>query len=147
MNVISTEVKVKPERSGEIPCGSLSIMLLLYSFRPYLSAKPTVGRFALGPPTGNPCGQVFKTYRFATIVFAPALVSTALELTKLSTFSLCIIMLLCKFGHRRLAFGGSPTGGRGTPKPFKAFPLGGRWIAEAKAKARRMRGRAMTSVT
>ena len=33
--------------------------------------------------------------------------------------------------------------GRGAP-PFKAFPLGGRWIAEALAKARRMRGRGMT---
>ena len=38
-------------------------------------------------------------------------------------------------------------GGRGTPLPFKAFPLGGRWIAEETAKARRMRGRAMTNET
>ena len=37
--------------------------------------------------------------------------------------------------------------GRGSPIPFKAFPLGGRWIAEATAKARRMRGRDMTNVT
>ena len=36
------------------------------------------------------------------------------------------------------------SGGRGMPLPFKAFPLGGRWIAEAIAKARRMRGRGMT---
>ena len=30
---------------------------------------------------------------------------------------------------------------------FKAFPLGGRWIAEAIAKARRMRGRVKTNET
>ena len=72
MNVISTEVRVKPERSGEIPRGSLPLTILLYSFRPYLSAQPTVGRFVLGPPTGNPCGQVYKAYLSAKIVFAPA---------------------------------------------------------------------------
>ncbi len=66
----------KRQRSGEIPCGSSPIAILLLHFRPYLSAKPTVGRFALGPPTGNPCGQVFKAYLSVTFVFAPALVST-----------------------------------------------------------------------
>ena len=49
-NVISTEARVKPERSGEIPCGCLPITILLYCFRHNLSAKPTVGRFALGSP-------------------------------------------------------------------------------------------------
>ena len=39
-----------------------------------------------------------------------------------------------KCGHRRLAIGGSPTGGRGTPLPYKASPWG-----EAVAK-RLMRG-------
>ena len=58
-----------------------------------------------------------------------------------------------KFGRSRPARagyaprGGSSSGGRGRPRPFKAFPLGGRWIAEAIAKARRMRGRAMTNAT
>ena len=40
----------KRQRSGEIPCGCHPITMLLLLFRPYLSAKPTVGRFALGPP-------------------------------------------------------------------------------------------------
>ncbi len=55
------------------PAVVTSTMILLNCFRPYLSAQPTVGRFALGPPTGNPCGQVFKAYLSAKIVFAPAL--------------------------------------------------------------------------
>ena len=134
-------------------------------------------------------------YRSEAIVFAPALVSTSLEMTRLSTVLFDFIMLFCKFGRSRLAHGGSPfahalvstslevterwsitqglragrgrpalprrgtyskqilahrgslSGGRGSPLPFKAFPFGGRWIAEATAKARRMRGRDMTNVT
>ena len=46
-----------------------------------------------------------------------------------------------KYGHRRFAIGGARN------VLIKAFPLGGRWIAEAIAKARRMRGRAITIVT
>mgnify|MGYP006871882166 CR=1 FL=1 len=45
-NVISTEVRVRPERSGEIPRGSHPTTIRLYGFRPYLSTKPTVGRLA-----------------------------------------------------------------------------------------------------
>ena len=50
-DVISTEANgASRKRSGEIPHGSLPTMPLLIHSRPYLSAQPTVGRFALGPP-------------------------------------------------------------------------------------------------
>ena len=132
-------------------------------------------------------------YRSEAIVFAPALVSTSLEMTGQGSVTqggeppqTCIWVYHSKAfvfaparsldfarddgarkRYARLAAGrGRPalprrgtyskqilahrdflSGGRGSPLPFKAFPLGGRWIAEAIAKARRMRGRDMTNVT
>ena len=85
--------------------------------------------------------KYFEVYRSATSVFAPALarsprgrvfggctvtqrsyslprdLSTTLEMTRRGSVSFYFIRLFCKYGHRRLAIGGSPTGGRGTPLP------------------------------
>ena len=124
-------MRVKPERSGEIPRGSLPLTILLYSFRPYLSAQPTVGRFVLGPPTGNPCGQVYKAYLSAKIVFAPARRGARAGefwgyTAPIRSYSLpgdchvasLLAMTVAKYRSARLA------GGRGTPLLFKAFPQG-----------------------
>ena len=105
------------------------------SFRPYLSAKPTVGRFALGPPHNVTPWKKIKApfscnrirsreisrltppddetkYRFAW--FAGGRGRPPLPRS-----------IKCKYGHRRLAYGGSPSGGRGRPPlPYKASPLG-----------------------
>ncbi len=47
--------------------------------------------------------------------FAPALVSTSLEMTGLRSVPLGFIMIFFKYGHRRLAHRGSLSAGRGRP--------------------------------
>ena len=120
----------KPKRSGETHCGNHPITMLLARFRPYLSAKPTVGRFALGPPHNvqlrvkikvplrynrirsrsarSPRGQVFGLYRAEASVFAPARFLDFARNDGIKYRFARFYNVICKCGHRRLAYGGSP---------------------------------------
>ena len=104
--------------------------MLLARFRPYLSALPTVGRFALGPPHNvqlrvkikvplrynrirsrsarSPRGQVFGLYRSEAFVFAPARFLDFARNDGTKYRSVLFYNVICKCGHRRLAYGGSP---------------------------------------
>ncbi len=65
-------------------------------------------------PRGRVFGGCTVTQRSYSL---PRDLSTTLEMTRRGSVSFCFIRLFCKYGRSRLAIGGSPTGGRGTPLP------------------------------
>ena len=78
-----------------------------------IGGSPTGGRGTPLPRSiESKYGQVFG-FSYSL----PRDLSTSLEMTRRGSVSFCFIRLFCKCGHRRLAIGGSPTGGRGTPLP------------------------------